>query len=143
MSTKKREYKALSTTQGRKVIALTKKGVSQKDAARKIGVAKLRVSQFLLSKKVGRRRESEFWSDVRTHARTREVTWKEAREVTFTQPFWARKRAKRQGKEYKSYSEFWKEWREKWRDATEAEKDAHGYDATFGTDGEFVGGTPR
>ena len=123
--------------------SLTRKGLSQKKIALKLHIRKSKVVAEQKRLKIGVRRVSVFWGDVKSFQRQREVSWKEAREATKDQPYWARKRAKRQKKEYKSYSEFWKEWKQKWRDATEAEKDAHGYEATYGSDGEFVGGTPR
>lgn len=123
--------------------SLTAKGYSQKKIAKILGIRKMKVVTAQKALKIGKRRKSEFWSDVRTHARTREISWSEAREQTKDQPYWARKRAARQGKQYKSYSEFWKEWRQKWRDATEAEKEEHGYNAIYGEEGEFVGGTPQ
>ena len=137
----KRKYAVLTKAQGKIVTSLIKKGYSQKYAAKKIKIAKKSVSIFVKKKKIGKRAVGLFWGDVKTLSRTEEISYKEARKATFNQPYWARKRAVRQGKEYKSYSEFWKEWREKWRDATEAEREAHGYEATYGNDGSFVGGT--
>lgn len=125
------------------IASLTRKGLSQYKIAKTLHIRKQKVVTYQKTHKIGKRQVSEFWSEVKQQARSREISWTESRDIVKTQPYWARKRAKRQGKEYKSYSEFWKEWREKWRTATEAEKDAHGYDATFGTDGDFVGGTPR
>lgn len=123
--------------------SLTRKGLSQKKIALKLHIRKSKVVVEQKKLKIGKRKVSEFWDSVKTARRDREITWKEAREITKDQPYWARKRAKRQGKEYKSYSEFWKEWKTKWRDATQAEREAHEYGATYGDEGEFVGGTPK
>lgn len=129
---------------GKKTIAsLTKKGYSQKRIALTLKIRKTKVVAAQKKLRIGKRVANLFWKDVETLRRTEETTWKEARKMTFNQPYWARKRAVRRGREYKSYSDFWKEWREKWRDATEAEREAHSYEATYGDDGDFVGGTPH
>jgi transcriptional regulator with XRE-family HTH domain len=111
--------------------------------SKKLGVSRQKVSNWLKSKKLGKRVEQPFWKSVKYLREGEEISFKEARRATYNMPKWARKRAERQGKEYKSFAEFWKEWREKWRDATQAERDAHGYEATYGEEGEFVGGTPH
>ena len=128
---------------GETVRSLTAKGYSQKKIALVLHIRKSKVVAAQKRLKIGKRAEQPFWSSVRAQARDREITWKEARAITKDQPYWARKRAARQGKQYKSYAEFWKEWKEKWRLATEAEKEEHGYNAIYGEEGEFVGGTPR
>ena len=127
----------------RLVSSLAKKGWSQGKIARKLHTRKLNITRLMQKRKIGKRVTSEFWESVRIAAKDREISWSEARSITKTQPYWARKRAKRQGKEYKSYSEFWKEWREKWRDATEAERAEHEYNAVYSDEGGYVGGTPR
>ena len=125
------------------IASLTRKGYSQKRIAKTLGIRKMKVVTYQKTHKIGKRAESPFWSSVRAQARDREISWGEAREITKNQPYWSRKRAAKQGKQYKSYAEFWKEWRTKWKTATEAEKEEHGYDAIYGEEGEFVGGTPR
>lgn len=125
------------------IASLTRKGWSQRKIAKALGIRKMKVVTYQKAHGIGKRVEQPFWVAVKIAQRDREISWKEAREITREQPYWARKRAERQGKEYKSYSEFWKEWKEKWRDATQAERDAHGYEATYGEEGEFVGGTPH
>jgi predicted transcriptional regulator len=114
--------------------SLTAKGYSQKRIAKTLGIRKMKVVTYQKTHRIGKRVEQPFW---------KEISFKEARKATYNMPKWARKRAERQGKEYKSFAEFWKEWRAKWRDATQAERDAHGYEATYGEEGEFVGGTPH
>ena len=125
------------------IASLTKKGYSQKRIAKTLGIRKMKVVSYQKTHKIGKRVEQPFWSSVRAQARDREISWKEAQKITKEQPYWARKRAARQGKQYKSYAEFWKEWKEKWRDATEAEQEEHGYNAIYGEEGEFIGGTPQ
>ena len=123
--------------------SLTKRGLSQKAIALKLHIRKSKVVAFQKKAKIGVRRASVFWSDVKSYQRVHEESWKVAVKDTKDQPYWARKRAVRQGKQYKSYSVFWREWKEKWRDATQEERDKHGYEATYGEEGEFVGGTPH
>ena len=108
-----------------------------------MGIRKMKVVTYQKTHKIGKRVTQPFWSAVKVTRRDREIGWEEARKITKDQPYWARKRAAKQGKQYKSYAEFWKEWREKWRTATEAEKEEHGYNAIYGEEGEFVGGTPQ
>ena len=125
------------------VRSLTAKGYSQYKIAK---ILKIRKSKVVLAQKqlkIGVRRPSLFWSDVKSYQRVHEESWKVAVKDTKDQPYWARKRAARQGKQYKSYSDFWKEWKEKWRLTSQEERDKHGYEATYGEEGEFVGGTPH
>lgn len=139
----KRQYK-LTKTQKKSALKYYKEGVTTQIAlARKLGVSKQKVANFLKAKKLGVRKESEYWRDVKAVQRMREETWSWARKAVFNDPYWARKRAASQGKQYKSYSDFWREWKEKWRDATQEERDKHGYEATYGDEGEYVGGTPH
>jgi predicted transcriptional regulator len=139
----KRIYK-LTEKQKRAASKWYKKGyTTHGKLSKKLGVSRQKVSNWLKSKKKGKRVEQPFWKDVKAMQSLKESSWKEARKDVFNAPKWARKRAERQGKEYKSFAKFWKEWREKWRDATQAERDAHGYEATYGEEGEFVGGTPQ
>ena len=138
----KRTYK-LTKEEKAKAKILYAKGYTKHGAlSKKLGVSRQKVSNWLKERKLGKRRPSKFWGDVKSLQRLEEMGWKEARKAVRETPYWARKRAARQGKEYKSYSDFWKEWKEKWKYATEAERDAHGYEATYGEEGEFVGGTP-
>ena len=123
--------------------SLTQKGYSQYKIAKTLHIRKEKIVAAQRSLEIGKRVTSEFWSDVKVFARVHEESWKVSVKATKNQPYWARKRAARQGKEYKSYSDFWKEWKEKWRDANEEEKEEHGYEATYGDEGEFVGGTPH
>ena len=125
------------------ISSLTKKGYSQKKIAKILGIRKMKVVTAQKALKIGKRVEQPFWSDVKALQSLEESSWAKARKDVFNAPKWARKRAERQGKEYKSFKEFWQEWREKWKDATQAERDAHGYEATYGEEGEFVGGTPH
>ena len=125
------------------IASLTRKGYSQKRIAKTLGIRKMKVVTYQKSHKIGKRVEQPFWRDVKALQSLEESSWEKARIDVFNAPKWARKRATRQGKEYKSYAEFWKEWKAKWRDATEAERDAHGYEAIYGEEGEFVGGTPH
>lgn len=124
------------------ITSLTRKGWSQKKIARTLGIRKMKVVTYQKTHKIGKRVKSEFWSSVKTSQRDREISFKEARELTFNQPYWARKRAVRQGKEYKSFKDFWQEWGEKWREADETERNKI-YDHIYGDEGGFEGGTPR
>lgn len=125
------------------IASLTRKGYSQKKIAKTLGIRKMKVVTYQKTHKIGKRVPSDFWGGVKYLQKAEEITWVEARKATYNMPMWARKRAKRQGKEYKSYSEFWEEWKEKWKYATEEEREIHGYEATYGEEGEFVGGTPH
>lgn len=125
------------------VKSLTRKGWSQKKIALKLHIRKTKVVSEQKRLKIGKRVVSAFWGDVKTVQRLEEWDWATARKATYNEPYWARKRAVRQGKEYKSYSEFWKEWRTKWRDSVEAEREKHTYEAVYGEEGFAVGGTVR
>lgn len=130
-------------THNSKIIKLTAKGYSQKKIALTLHIRKSKVVAAQKALKIGKRVEQPFWKSVKYLREGEEISFEEARRATYNMPKWARKRAARQGKQYKSYAEFWKEWKAKWRDATQAERDAHGYEATYGEEGEFVGGTPH
>lgn len=123
--------------------SLTRKGYSQQKIAKTLHIRKEKVVAFQRRAKIGVRRPSEFFGRVKAIQLDQESTWEEARKAIFNMPRWARKRAARQGKQYKSYKDFWKEWKKKWKDATQEEKDKHGYEATYGEEGEYVGGTPH
>lgn len=139
----KRQYK-LTKAQKKSALKYYKEGVTTQIAlARKLVVSKQKVANFLREKQLGVRAKGEFWKDVKVFQRVKEESWSVSRKAVFNQPYWARKRAKRQKKEYKSYRDFWREWKEKWRDATQEERDKHGYEAAYGEEGEFVGGTPH
>ena len=139
----KRTYE-LTEKQKRAALKWYKKGyTTHGKLSKKLGVSRQKVSNWLKSRKLGIRVESPFWRDVRLLRDLEEYSWKQARKDVYNAPKWARKRAERQGKKYKPFSEFWKEWRLKWRDATQEERDKHGYEATYGEEGEFVGGTPH
>ena len=99
--------------------SLTKKGYSQRKIAKTLHIRKEKVVAYQKKAKIGVRVKSEFWEDVKAAKRQREISWGKARKETKTEPYWARKRAARQGKKYKSYSDFWEEWKEKWRDASQ------------------------
>ena len=139
----KRTYK-LTKAQARSATRFYDAGVTtQKALSKKLGVSKQKVANFLKAKKLGVRQPSEFFERVKALQLDEEFSWVEARKAVFYMPRWARKRAKRKGREYKPFKVFWKEWKEKWKDATQKEREEHGYDATYGDEGGFEGGTPH
>jgi hypothetical protein len=99
--------KQLTQWQEKKAVALSKKGYGQKKIGLTLKVSKERVGIALRKAKIGKRRVSPFWSDVQTLQRLRMVSWKEAREITYHEPFWGKKRAARAGKKYKRWEDFW------------------------------------
>ena len=88
----KRTYKALTATQGKKAKRYIKQGFTQAQAAKKVGVAKQRVSTFLQKAKVGKRRPSPFWQEVRIVKEATGHTHKEATRFVYHAPKWGMKR---------------------------------------------------
>lgn len=102
-----RTYKQLTATQKKKAASLAKKGVSQQKIAKSLGVAKQRIASHLKLKGVGKRATGTFWEDVKTVQRLEGLTWKKARGKAYNTVFWGKKRAKKAGKKFKTWQEFW------------------------------------
>jgi transcriptional regulator with XRE-family HTH domain len=100
--------KTLTQWQGKKAVARAQKGWSQERIALSLKVSKERVGIALRKAKVGKRRESPFWSSVKRTQEDLGMSWKEARETVFKSPKWRQKRAERHGKTK------WREWKEFW-----------------------------
>lgn len=99
----------LTKTQETGAISRSLKGWSQQKIAKSLGVAKWRVNAYLVSKKVGKRRKSEFWGSVKAVQEATGYSWVKVRKTVYHAPKWSEKRATRMGKRFKSWREFWDE----------------------------------
>jgi hypothetical protein len=88
----KRQYKTLTKAQTTKVRSLTKKGKTQGQIAKALGVSKQRVSTAQAKAGVGKRRPSPFWSQVKRIKTEGEITHKEATKIVYNFPKWGKKR---------------------------------------------------
>jgi len=101
----KRHYKELTKKQQAQVKKYTKQGLSQKQIALKLKVAKQRVATYQKKAKIGKRVAGEFWKDVKAYQQMTEETWENAKEVIYHSAKWSKKRAARAGKKWKSYKQ--------------------------------------
>lgn len=90
----KRTYKTLTKAQSAKVKKYTKKGKTQAQIAKSLGVSKQRVSTAQAKAQVGKRRPSPFWSQVKKVKQESGYSHKEATRVVFDFPKWGKKRHK-------------------------------------------------
>ena len=118
----KQVYKKLTSAQSRKALSLAKKGVSQQKIAKSLGIAKQSVATHLRAKKVGKRAAGTFWQDVKSYQRLEGLTWVEARKRAYNTVFWGEKRAKRAGKEFQTWQDFWDDQKEKYKKLSEEEQ---------------------
>ena len=88
----KRTYKTLTAKQTTKVRSLTKKGKTQAQIAKTLGVSKQRVSTAQVKAKVGKRRPSPFWTSVKRVREETGISHKEATRVVYHAPKWGIKR---------------------------------------------------
>lgn len=101
----KRSYKTLSDKQTKKVRSLTKKGKTQAQIAKFLGVSKQRVSTAQAKAGVGKRRPSPFWKDVKAQKELLECSHKRATNLVSQSKKWGSKRAARAGKKWYSPEE--------------------------------------
>jgi phage-related protein len=100
----KRIYKTLTAKQTTRVRGLTKKGKTQAQIAKLLGVSKQRVSTAQAKAKVGKRRPSPFWKDVKV-LKDMGYSHKKATLLTKQSPKWGKKRAARAGKKWRTPEE--------------------------------------
>jgi transcriptional regulator len=101
----KRSYKTLTAKQTTKVRSLTKKGKTQAQIAKVLGVSKQRVSTAQAKAKVGKRRPSPFWKDVKQVKELLGVSHKRATNLVSQNKKWGEKRAARAGKKWRTPEE--------------------------------------
>jgi hypothetical protein len=106
----KRIYK-LSEKQKRAASKWYKKGyTTHGKLSKKLGVSRQKVSNWLKSKKIGKRVEHPFWKDVKVIVEMKGKTWKQAKmEVKYSKK-WFERRQKR----LKGVAKARDEMREKW-----------------------------
>jgi hypothetical protein len=88
----KREYKILTKAQTASVKRYTKKGKTQGQIAKLLGVSKQRVSTAQRAAKVGKRRPSPFWSEVKKIKEATGRSHKESTTFVYNAPKWGKKR---------------------------------------------------
>ena len=88
----KRTYKTLSAKQTASVKRYTKQGKTQAQIGKLLGVSKQRVSTAQAKAKVGKRRASPFWQQVKKVKEAAEISHKEATRVVYHAPKWGKKR---------------------------------------------------
>jgi transcriptional regulator with XRE-family HTH domain len=88
----RRKYKTLSSKQTAKVKSYTKKGKTQGQIAKLLGVSKQRVSTAQRKVSVGKRRPSPFWKAVKQTKEAAGISHKEATRVVYHAPKWGIKR---------------------------------------------------
>ena len=92
--TGKRVYRKLTQKQLGKVRSLTKKGKTQAQIAKTLGIAKQSIATAQRKVKIGVRRPSPFWQQVKRLKAESGLSHKEAREQVFNYPKWGKKRHK-------------------------------------------------
>jgi transcriptional regulator len=101
----KRQYKTLTPTQTKKVRSLTKKGKTQAQIAKSLGIAKQSVSTAQRKAKIGKRRPSPFWQAVKRVKEDTGVSHKRATNLVSQNKKWGAKRAARAGKKWRTPEE--------------------------------------
>ena len=89
---KKRTYKTLTKAQTTKVTSLTRQGKTQAQIAKTLGIAKQSIATAQRKVKIGKRRPSPFWDQVRATQKASGATWKESRILVYNAPKWGKKR---------------------------------------------------
>jgi transcriptional regulator with XRE-family HTH domain len=101
----KRKYKSLTSKQTTKVRSLTKKGKTQAQIAKLLGVSKQRVSNAQAKAGVGKRRPSPFWQAVKRVKEDTGCSHKRATNLVSQNRKWGEKRAARAGKKWRTPEE--------------------------------------
>ena len=92
---KERTYK-LTEKQKKAAARWYKKGyTTHGKLSRKMGVSRQKVSNWLKTRKLGKRKPSEFWRDVKSVKRMEEISHKEATKKVKYAPKWFKKRQKK------------------------------------------------
>lgn len=94
----KRTYK-LTEKQKRDALKWYKKGyVTHGKLSKKLGVSRQKVSNWLKTKKLGKRAESPFWSDVKTIQEMKGISHAKAtKEVKFSKKWFTKRQARLKG----------------------------------------------